>query len=308
MIKVIYGPKQVAESDAEPVGPGYAEGCGQVIEFPYPKSPSAAKPKWLAEKLKNECDFIEFVEPEPVTIDDIKRCHSPKYVDDIMNLKIRNGFGTICPKIVESLPYTNGAVYQAAKLSIEEKKPVAALVAGFHHACYDGFEKRGFFCTFNGLMIAATKLVEQDGCKRVVIVDCDMHWGNGTDDILGRIDKERKNYINFSFGQHFPKRSDAKSYLKYFDFIRDCLKFQYKTDAIIYQAGVDVHVNDPWGGVLTEKEMYERDVKMFELAKELKIPISWSLAGGYQVDKDGKYDYVLELHYNTFKACKEVYG
>lgn len=307
MIKVVYGEKQVAESKLEAVGKGIQRGNGKLYEFPFPKSPSAAKPKWLYEVLKKECDYCEFVEPWAVSREDIKRCHNPKYVDDVFDLKARNGFGSFCPTVVESLPYTNGAVYQAAKLSIEEKRPVAALVAGFHHAGYETFEGMGFFCTFNGLMVAATKLVEDDGYKRIAIVDCDMHDGNGTRDIIEKIDPQREKYLDISFGLLFNKPEHSNNYLRYFAKVMTALD-KYKPDAIIYQAGADVHVDDPWGGVLTEEQMYERDVKMFTIAKDLGIPLSWSLAGGYQVDENGSYDYVLKLHVNTFKACKEVYG
>ncbi len=79
----------------------------------------------------------------------------------------------------------------------------------------------------------------------------------------------------------------------------------HNASAIIYQSGADVHVDDPFGGVLNEEQMYERDKRMFQIAKDLRMPISWSLAGGYQLDK---YDLVLRLHTNTFKACREVYG
>ncbi len=155
MIKVIYGDKQVSESGSQ-------------------VSPSAKKPKDLYELLKKEPD-LEFFEPIPVSIEDIKLAHDPQFVDDVMTLKRPNGFGTICQSVVDSLPYTNGAVYQAAKLSILTKCPVAALVAGFHHAGYAGFEKLGYFCTFNGLIIAAMKLISE-GHQRIAIVDCDMHW------------------------------------------------------------------------------------------------------------------------------------
>jgi hypothetical protein len=53
--------------------------------------------------------------------------------------------------------------------------------------------------------------------------------------------------------------------------------------------------------------MYERDVRMFSIAKELGIPIAWTLAGGYQRDKDGGCGTVLKLHANTFDACLKVY-
>jgi acetoin utilization deacetylase AcuC-like enzyme len=288
MIKVVYGEKQVAES-------------GSTV------SPSAGKPKQMAELLQRECDYVEFVEPIALSVEDLKLCHDSMFVDDVMNLRRKNGFGTICQSVVDSLPYTNGACYQAAKLSLTEKYPVAALVAGFHHAGYSGFEQLGYFCTFNGLMIAAMKLRQEGHCQRVAIVDCDNHWGNGTDNILDKIDKDRRYVINISFGRYFHEPAHAKDYLYYFEAAKKQLE-DFKPNVIIYQSGSDVHVDDPFGGVLNEEQMFERDIKMFRIAKEFNIPISWCLAGGYQIDKDGKYDFVLKLHLNTFKACKEVYN
>ncbi len=291
MIKVVYNERQVADSGSK-------------------SSPSASKPKYLAEVLE-KTDWlkgsIEFIEPEAVSLDDIKRCHEANFVDGVMNLSRPNGFGTFKQSVVDSLPYTNGAMYTAAKLAIRDKTPTVALVSGFHHAGFNGFEKHGYFCTFNGLMITATKLVEQDGFKRVAIVDCDMHYGNGTDDIINVLDPKRQKYINMTFGAFFFNPSQATEYLAYFDVVKGTLA-EFKPDVILYQSGADVHENDPFGGVLTEKQMYERDVKMFTIAKELNIPIAWDLAGGYQVDVDGGCNYVLQLHLNTFKACMEVYG
>lgn len=283
-IKVVYSPKVVSESGSK-------------------VSPSAGKPKLLAEKLQND-PTIEFVEPEPVTVEDILRCHDEKYVNDILTLKQMNGFGTRSQSVVDSLPWTNGAMYTAAKLALETKEPTCAIVAGFHHAGYKGFENLGYFCTFNGLVIAATKLIDGGKCKRVSIVDCDMHWGNGTDDILDNL--KRYDITNISFGKYFGTYSSAENYLLYFASVRQQLQ-AFKPDVIIYQSGADVHVDDPFGGILTEEQMYERDIKMFTIAKELNIPITWTLAGGYQKDKDGSCNYVLKLHMNTFDACRKVY-
>lgn len=52
----------------------------------------------------------------------------------------------------------------------------------------------------------------------------------------------------------------------------------------------------------------ERDRRMFCIAKDLNIPIAWNLAGGYQIDADGSFRKVIDLHMNTFLAAKEVYG
>ena len=142
-IKVVYNEKQVAVSGSK-------------------VSPSAMKPKYLADLLavSEFKDQIEFVEPEPVSIEDICRCHNPEYVNAIMTLQKKNGFGTLSQSVVDSLPYTNGAMYIATKLALSSKVPVVALVSGFHHAGFNGYTKFGHFCTFNGLMITATKLVE----------------------------------------------------------------------------------------------------------------------------------------------------
>lgn len=288
-IKVVYNPKVVAESGSK-------------------VSPSSIKPKYLAEYLRNDHNYsqlVEFVEPEPVSVKDILRCHDEEYVGDILSLRKPNGFGTRSQSVVDSLPWTNGAMYTAAKLAYQTKEPTCAIVAGFHHAGYKGFENLGYFCTFNGLMIAATKLVEEDNCKRVSIVDCDMHWGNGTDDILEHINKGQ--YINISFGKYFGTYDTAENYLLYFASVRQQLQ-AFKPDLIIYQSGADVHIDDPFGGLLTEGQMYERDIRMFTIAKELGIPITWTLAGGYQKDKDGGCSYVIKLHANTFNACLAVYG
>lgn len=288
-INVVYDEKQIATS-------------GSKI------SPSAMKPKYLAELLEKSDikDLIEFVKPEAVSIEDICRCHNSDYVDEIMTLKRKNGFGTFSQSVVESLPYTNGAMYTAAKLALTSKTPSVALVSGFHHAGYNGYTKFGYFCTFNGLMITATKLVEEDGIKKVCIIDCDMHDSNGTSNILRVLDPTQEKYLLFNFGRMFTDAKQAKEYLDYFDVIKEKL-IEFKPEIIIYQAGADTSIYDPFGGIFTDEENYLRDFKMFSISKELNIPIAWNLAGGYQQDSEGKCTPVLNIHMNTFRACIDVY-
>lgn len=287
-IKVFYSEKQNADTGKQ---------VGVVVA-----SPSARKPKEMFEFLQKEKskDYgIEFVEPNPVSRDDFKLVHDAKYVDDVLDLKIDNGFGTRTQSVADSLPYTTGAMCDAVMAATVDT-PTCALVSGFHHAGYNNYDEFGYFCTFNGLVIAAKKFAKQS-----LIVDCDMHWGNGTDDILGKHPDKKIDHI--TFGKYFNQPSDAELYLKAFGVVEQVIK-EKKPEVIIYQSGADVHVDDPYGGVLTTEEMYERDLLMFGLAKKYNIPIAWNLAGGYQVDKDGNIDKVLNLHLNTFKACREVYA
>ena len=75
-------------------------------------------------------------------------------------------------------------------------------------------------------------------------------------------------------------------------------------DIVLYQAGADPHVDDPFGGYLTTSQMRRRDKLVFETANKLGVPLVWNLAGGYQqpIDK------VLELHNNTLEECIRAYG
>ena len=70
-------------------------------------------------------------------------------------------------------------------------------------------------------------------------------------------------------------------------------------DNVLYQAGADVHVDDPLGGVLTTEQMIERDQIVFEAARASEIPIAWNLAGGYQTPLSK----VVDLHVNTLREC-----
>jgi acetoin utilization deacetylase AcuC-like enzyme len=289
-IKTVYSPKQISD-------PGH-DAVDNVI------SPSAWKPKLLAQLLEKEYPEIEFVQPEPLSVKDLYRCHSKNYVDDIFALKTPNGFRTLSQSVNDSLLYTNGAMYTAAKLA-KPNSPTAALVSGFHHAGYDGFGPDDYFCTFNGLVASALKLIEEDGYKRVAIVDCDQHYGNGTQNILNELD--RKDIFHSTFGRYYFTPEDAPYYLH--DLCPTTGKlvdqlYNFQPDIIIYQAGADVHVDDPFGGILTTEEIYERDVRIFTIARNLQIPIAWNLAGGYQKD----INEVLVIHHNTFIAAEEIYG
>lgn len=288
-------------------------------------SPSARKPKEVFERLLEINDdpkgrfFILLVGIDPLTPDDFKLAHNPTYVDNILALRSPNGFGTFSKSVVDSLPYTNGSMYSAAKFAFPTT-PSCALSSGFHHAGYDGYHRFGYFCTLNGLMITTMKILKEEQDARVAIVDCDGHDGNGTRDILDRFRHssraEQSKYVDRiyhkSFGRIFSNRYHAKAYLEHFDLVRQDLE-SFKPTHILYQAGADAHVDDPsaldreLGGCLTTDQMYERDLRMFSIARDLKVPLAWNLAGGYQIDSAGSAKKVIDLHINTFNAAADVY-
>lgn len=260
---------------------------GEVSSF----SPSAKKPKILVESWLASNEPICIVEPRKATIDELCEVHDRKYVTEVLACKQPNGFGTKDKSIAESVQYTVGGMLtaiQAAKIS-----PVVCVpVSGFHHARYAG---GGGFCTFNGLMAAAVK----HGGK-VAIVDCDMHYGDGTADCLRHI--APSTIKQASFGAWYDRKDEGDAYLARLNTLWMTGWFD-GMDMILYQAGADVWVHDPLGGVLTEDQMRIRDRIMFSNAKKAGIPIVWNFAGGYS-----DMESIVRIHTTTLKECLEVFG
>jgi len=158
------------------------------------------------------------------------------------------------------------------------------------------------YCTFNFLAIAAIK-VHQAGASRIGILDLDCHHGNGTVNIIDRLDLD---YVrHYSFGKEcLSKGDEAEQWLQR---LPDILSTFSEVDLLIYNAGVDPHIDDPLGGILTTRQMTLRDRLVFKMAKQLGLKVCISLAGGYQVDVDGSIGKLLELHDTTFKAGWAAY-
>ena len=172
-----------------------------------------------------------------------------------------------------------------------------APVSGFHHA---GYAAATMFCTFNGLMVAAVGLLRARRVRRVLILDCDFHCGNGTEEIIDRLGLASE-VENATFGRWYRTRSKAKLYLQQLERIVE--RFS-EFDLILYQAGADVHVDDPLGGVLDSEQMRQRDRIVFEAAKRAGVPLAWDLAGGYQVP----ISKVIRLHMATMEECVRTYA
>lgn len=263
-------------------------------------SPSAAKPAmvvadWLKHDIIKDEEIYSF---EPATRLDLYLAHDRDYVDGVLDLEIENGFRNTAPSVAASLPYTVGSMIAAADFAVTHQCHTVSPTSGFHHA---GYDFGGGFCTFNGLVVAAKLLKEQGLVNRVAILDCDMHYGNGTQDI---IDRQNLHWIkHHTFGKHFADRADVgKDAGKFRQWLDAAIKDCADSDLVIYQAGADPHINDPLGGVLHSHEMAWRDRRVVdELGRKALV---WNLAGGYQRDKDGGIDPVLALHRVTMNIWK----
>jgi acetoin utilization deacetylase AcuC-like enzyme len=259
-------------------------------------SPSAGKPRHVLAAWQKARLPITVYPVVPASEIDLCLAHDPVYVRGVLDGKLPNGFDNTSPEVARSLPYTTGAMIAAARAALAVGCACAP-VSGFHHAQYDS---AAGYCTFNGLVIAAQKLVGEGAVQRVLILDCDMHFGDGTEEILERLGL-MGSITNATFGRWFHQPSDASAYLQR---LRATVAGFDAFDLILYQAGVDVHVDDPLGGVLTTEQMIERDQIVFEAAHASETPIAWNLAGGYQTPLSE----VVDLHVNTLRECVKAFG
>ncbi len=273
-MKVFYTQKMVADSESF--------------------SPSASKPELVVKSWLAHGFPIEVIEPSPVTPEQLYRAHKRNYVDGILSCRMPNGFGNRSKAVANSLIYTSGAMLDAARDAILTGGFACAPVSGFHHA---GWAHGGGFCTFNGLMVTALDLLDSGAARTVGILDCDNHYGNGTDDIIEHLG-EAGRMVHFTTGKsHFEPVSFLKT-------LADRIRNMYAAcDVLLYQAGADPHINDPLGGWMTTGQLHERDIIVFETAREMNLPVAWNLAGGYQRDAKGHIGAVLEIHDNTMRAC-----
>ncbi len=239
---------------------------------------------------------MRVVKPDLVKRADFERAHHPDFVDGILSCELPNGFRNYDSAVADSLPWTSGAMLSAAKEAIANRRIAVAPVSGFHHA---GYRRNGGFCTFNGLMVTAQALLSKGLIHRVGILDFDQHWGDGTQDIIDRLELG-ETVIHYSPTEEFSEAAKAQAFL---DAIPQIVQKFVDCDLVLYQAGADPHIDDPLGGWLTTPELAQRDHLVFACAKVLGIPVAWNLAGGYQTP----IRLVLDIHDNTMRACHAVY-
>lgn len=238
--------------------------------------------------------------PELLAAEDLHRVHDRRYVDGVFLGEISNGFDNRDAEINRSILASNSNFVAGARRAMTEGVACSA-TQGFHHAGYDS----GYgYCTFNGLMLAARLLLDEGAVKRVLIIDGDGHHGDGTDDIiekLGLIDRVT-NHTSRSMGARYDtgglgSAADWKAYTD--DLIRE-----FEPGIIMYQAGADAWVDDPYGaGYLNLLDMKRRDLGIMTAAKVAGIPLVWNLAGGYSQPMQK----VIDIHLSTFTVSDWVY-
>ncbi|MCC6408720.1 MAG: histone deacetylase [Planctomycetes bacterium] len=255
----------------------------------------------------------ELVPAEPAPLDVVLRAHDPEYVRRFVD-------GTLEPKAIARIgfPWSRELVQRSlasvgATLAAVEAARAdgfsGSLAGGTHHA------RRGEgsgFCVFNDLAIAACELLARAHARRVLVVDLDVHQGDGTASIFA--DDPRVFTFSMHGAKNFPGRKetsdldialdDDTSDDEYLERLDDALARAFEAsrpDFVLYQGGVDPLVADRLGRLaLSQEGLLERDTRVFREARLRGLPIAATLGGGYAEP----IELSIEAHVNTYRAAR----
>jgi acetoin utilization deacetylase AcuC-like enzyme len=262
------------------------------------------------------CIQEDFFIPKPIDLSIIERVHEPEYIKKLRTLTLNKsearkiGF-PLSKELVEREIIITGGTIQGSMKAFETG--IAMNIAGGTHHAFKGHGEA--FCLLNDQAIAAQYLLDKKLVDRILIVDLDVHQGNGTAEIF------QSNPNVFTFSMHGQKnypfhkeQSDLDIALEDdcndADFLRILKKVlpdliaKTRPDFIFYLCGVDVLKTDKLGRLgLTVAGCKQRDVFVLELCKKNNIPVQCSMGGGYS--KEIKV--IVDAHANTFRAAKHIF-
>jgi len=277
------------------------------------------KYRLLRERLQASGVFQEddFLTPPAATFAELTRAHAPDYVlrverGELTKQEIRVIGFPWSLEMVERSKRSSGATLAACRTALKDGAS-ANLAGGTHHAFYDRGEG---YCVFNDAAIAARTLVAESILERVLIVDCDVHQGNGTASILSN----EAHIFTFSIhgANNFPFRketsdldielADGTGDIAYEQALVRGLRQSFATNSpqlVIYLAGADPFEDDKLGKLkLTKAGLKHRDEIVFEFCRARRVPIAIAMAGGYARNI---YD-TVEIHANTVITARGIYG
>ena len=260
--------------------------------------------------------IANFFEPKPIEESWILRTHDRAYWQALQGLSLD-------PKMVRKIGFPLSAELVNREIVIAQgtvqncldalKFGVAFNVAGgTHHA----FSNKGEgFCLLNDQAIAANYLLDNDLAKKILIIDLDVHQGNGTAEIFQ--DEPRVFTFSMHGQENYPlhkERSNLDIALKTYTQDAEYLTLLYQTlprlieeqqpDFLFYLAGVDVLATDKLGKLsLSQQGCKRRDEFVFEQALKCKLPIQVSMGGGYSPSLAT----IVEAHCNTFRLAEKMF-
>ena len=266
----------------------------------------------LAEKVAVPDDVVE---PEPASDDDVLLVHDLEYVNklkhgklsyvEILRLEV-----PYSPQLVHAVWLSAGGSILAARKALEDGAAVN-IGGGFHHAFPDHGEG---FCVIHDVAIAIRRLQKDGAIERALVVDLDVHQGNGTAAIFGG------DHTVFTLSLHqennYPQPKppstldvnlpDGIGDEDYLALLGKALEEAYgngKYDLVFYVGGADPYCEDQLGGLaLTLKGLERRDDMVFTEARKRNLPVAVTLAGGYA----RRVEDTVAIHVNTIRRLKEA--
>ncbi|WHO41231.1 histone deacetylase [Sphingobium sp. AP49] len=237
--------------------------------------------------------------PEPMPRHWIAAVHDPAYVDEVLALAVppdkerRIGF-PVTEAVMRRSLLSPGGTWMAARLALTHGY-AANGAGGSHHALAD---TGAGYCIFNDLAIAANRLIAEGDAAHILILDLDVHQGDGTASLMaGRGDVFT---LSIHAERNFPVRkarstldlglADGTGDAEYLAALADILPRvldDFMPDLILYQAGIDSHVDDRLGRLaLTDAGLDARDRMVMRAARARRIPLASTVGGGYGPDRD----------------------
>jgi acetoin utilization deacetylase AcuC-like enzyme len=258
----------------------------------------------------------DFFEPNLAEVSTVLRVHDFSYVHHLLELTLDSrsarkiGFPLSKELVEREFRITQGTIEGA--LQAFETQVSFNIAGGTHHA----YTNRGeAFCLLNDQAVAAQYLLDYQKAQKILIVDLDVHQGNGTAQIF-------QNCLEvFTFSMHgksnYPfkkEQSDLDIPLKdgtqddvYLSILKETLPElikQQRPDFIFYLSGVDILASDKLGKLsCTLEGCKERDRIVFELCKQHHIPVQVSMGGGYSPS----IKTIIEAHANSYRVAREVF-
>lgn len=262
------------------------------------------------------CTKENFFEPSRAFDEDILRVHTPEYLKNLKELTIdarairKTGF-PLSQSLVEREIKIAGGTIEGSEFAL--KNGIAFNIAGGTHHAYSGHGEA--FCLLNDQAIAARYLQHKNLAKKILIVDLDVHQGNGTaeifedDDSVFTLSMHGKNNYPFRKEQSnldidLPDGTGDEEYLKILKEIFPALIEQQQPDFIFYLSGVDIISTDKLGKLgCTVQGCRERDRYVLQTCFDHKIPVQVSMGGGYSPD----IKTIIDAHANTYRLAREIW-
>ncbi len=259
--------------------------------------------------------FVEH-RPEPIPRRWLEKAHAADYVEAVLSARVlpaierRIGFA-VSREVARRAVLSPGGTWLATRLAIEHGFAANA-AGGSHHALPDS---GAGYCVFNDLAVAALRLLGEGDVRRVLVVDLDVHQGDGTAVILaGREDvmtlsvHAAKNFparkARSTLDVELPDGTGDDAYLTALTPTLDLMIDRARPDLILYQAGVDVHADDKLGRLaLSDNGIAARDALVAGRARRLGIPMASAMGGGYGKDVAA----VAARHAATMRNCAAAY-